>query len=78
MHRKALQKPFGGPFRVIQPGDKFFKLQMGDREEKVSVDRLKPGFLDDSEPIALGVPKRRGRPLKKKPDKEIVLIKEPK
>ena len=61
MHRKPLQKPYDGPFRVIQPGDKFFKLQVGDREENVSVDRLKPRFLDDSEPIALAVPKRRGR-----------------
>jgi transposase InsO family protein len=37
-----LSPPYDGPYAVLQRGPKFFKLQIGDREEAVSVDRLKP------------------------------------
>ena len=31
-----------GPYRVLERNEKFFKLQCGEREESVSIDRLKP------------------------------------
>jgi hypothetical protein len=37
-----LSPPYQGPYLVLASGPKFFRLQMGSREETVSVDRLKP------------------------------------
>ena len=33
---------YEGPFRMLARGPKFFKLKMGEREDTVSRDRLKP------------------------------------
>lgn len=41
-HRPPLHPLYEGPFGVIQPGQKHFLLDFGDRQEVVSVDRLKP------------------------------------
>ncbi len=49
-----------GPYRVLLRGPKFFKLQVGDREENISVDRLKPRL--GTAPVAAADPPRRGRP----------------
>ena len=38
----ALASPYVGPYRVLRRGPKFFSLDVGGREESVSVDRLKP------------------------------------
>ena len=37
-----LSPPYQGPYKVLERGPKFFKLQLGPRQERVSVDRLKP------------------------------------
>ena len=37
-----LQTPYTGPYHVLQRQDKYFIIQCGEREESVSVDRLKP------------------------------------
>jgi hypothetical protein len=53
---------FIGPFRVLQPGDKFFIVDIGGRQESISIDRLKPHKgLYPVDPAS--VPKR-GRPKK--------------
>ena len=44
--RKPLQQPYDGPFNVIKRTDKHFTIQMHNREEVVSIDRLKPVYLD--------------------------------
>ena len=51
---------YSGPYRVQHAGPKFFAIQLGDKVEKVSVDRLKPhtGPL----PVVPAVPPKRGRP----------------
>ena len=33
---------YAGPYLVLEKGPKFFKLQLGERTEEVSRDRLKP------------------------------------
>jgi hypothetical protein len=33
---------YSGPYRVLASGPKVFRLQVGEREETVSIDRLKP------------------------------------
>jgi hypothetical protein len=55
----GLTPAYRGPFRVVEPGEKTFKVQFGPRVEVVSVDRLKP-YLG-CEPVA-AEPPRRGRP----------------
>ena len=56
-----LQKPYTGPYRVLQRHDKYFIIQCGEREESVSVDRLKPANAEPDHPIQPAIPPRRGR-----------------
>ena len=58
-----LSSLYEGPFEVVQHGLKYFVVKIGGREEKVSVDRLKPhlGAVDPS-PAKAPV---RGRPKKR-------------
>jgi len=51
---------YAGPYAVLERGEKVFRLQVGDREEAVSVDRLKPHT--GAEPVQPAAPPRRGRP----------------
>lgn len=61
-HRGPLQRPYTGPFRVITPGPKTFRVMVGGREEVISTDRLKPAHADLSQPVPIAQPPRRGRP----------------
>ena len=60
--KAPLQRPYEGPFRVLEWGDKTFKVQRGNKAETVSVDRLKPAHLDLDQPVLVAQPRRRGRP----------------
>ena len=51
---------YAGPYSVLERGEKVFRLRVGDREEVVSVDRLKPHT--GAEPVQPAVQPRRGRP----------------
>ena len=55
-----LQPPYDGPFKVLEAGPKAFKLQLGDRTDTVSIDRLKLAITEGDVEVAL--PPRRGRP----------------
>jgi len=55
---------YAGPFRLLECREKTGHVQMGERVEVVSRDRLKP-FLGAEEPVA-AEPPRRGRPPGKK------------
>nr|VZI21213.1 unnamed protein product [Spirometra erinaceieuropaei] len=44
--RRPLEPPHDGPFRVLSPGPKTFRIQRDNREEVVSVDRLKAAVPD--------------------------------
>jgi len=58
--RAPLEDSYDGPFKVMERGNKVFKLKIGDKLDTVTRDRLKPhtGEL----PPEPAVPKRRGRP----------------
>jgi hypothetical protein len=51
---------YAGPYAVLKWGEKVFRLQVGDREEAVSVDRLKPHT--GAEPVQPAASPKRGRP----------------
>ena len=42
--RTPLTRPYDGPFRVLEKGEKFFRIKVGAKEQVVTVDRLKPAF----------------------------------
>ena len=44
-HRHPLQRPYEGPYRIIDINDKYFTLDFKGRSEKVSIDRLKAAFV---------------------------------
>ena len=46
-HKSPLQAPYKGPFKVLERHSKYFKLDLGNREDTVSIDRLKPAFMDE-------------------------------
>jgi len=46
-HRGPLQRPYTGPFRVIEESDKYFKVNVNGKEEYVTVDRLKTAHRAD-------------------------------
>ena len=52
---------YDGPYRVLDRGPKVFKLELGGRQEVVTVDRLKPCLVNDVIPAS---PPSRGRPRK--------------
>ena len=61
-HRGPLQRPYHGPYKVIAPGEKTFLVDMGGKEERISVDRLKPAYVDTTSDVRVAQPPRRGRP----------------
>ena len=46
--RGPLQSPYQGPFKVIDRQGKFYKRDLGTRQDTVSIDRLKPAFLEEA------------------------------
>jgi cleavage and polyadenylation specificity factor subunit 1 len=61
-HRNPLQAPYTGPYKVLESGPKAFRIEVGNREELISIDRLKPAYVDPISPVPLAQPPRRGRP----------------
>ena len=51
---------YHGPYLVLEQRSKFFRLQIGQKVDSVSVDRLKPVFSDS--PVVPANPPPRGRP----------------
>ena len=44
--RKPLQQPYDGPYTVLDRSDKFYTLDLKGRRDTVSIDRLKPAFIE--------------------------------
>ena len=66
-HRSTFQRPYEGPFKVLQSGDKTFTVNVSGRNETISVDRLKPAHIDPEQSLLLPELVHRGR-LQKKPN----------
>ena len=60
--KKPLETPYVGPYEVLERTDKYFKQQIGPREDKISIDRLKAALVDNESPISPAQPPKRGRP----------------
>lgn len=43
-YRRPLTPAYDGPYRVLDRSDKFYKIQLPNRRDNISVDRLKPAF----------------------------------
>ena len=57
-----LQRPYMGPFRVLEPGPKHFRVLCGAAPQTISVDRLKPAHIPDgANPEPLPYVTRTGR-----------------
>lgn len=44
-HKHPLQRPYEGPFKILEVSDKYFVIDMRGRKEKVSIDRLKAAHV---------------------------------
>ena len=53
---KPLQQPYDGPFKVLKRSDKHFILQVKGKDSVVSIDRLKPAFIDEQVDNTLTTP----------------------
>ena len=62
-----LQRPWEGPFEVIESGPKTFKVDIGGRREIITIDRLKLAHLDVDSPIQVAQPRPWGPPNKQGP-----------
>jgi len=59
-HRNPLQKPYTGPFKVLEVHDKYFVIDVNGKKDRISVDRLKLAILpstEASEPSAVATPR---------------------
>jgi len=59
---QPLVQPYSGPYKVLEKGPKYFRLDMGGKHTAVTVDRLKPHTVGAAATPA--APPRRGRPPK--------------
>lgn len=44
--RKPLQPPYSGPYQVVSRTPKFFTLIINGKQDQVSIDRLKPAYIE--------------------------------
>ncbi|BHF82687.1 hypothetical protein SprV_0802582600 [Sparganum proliferum] len=45
--RRPLQPPYDGPYKVLRRSDKHFVIERNGKTDTVSIDRVKPAYLDD-------------------------------
>ena len=62
-HCIPFQCPYKGPYKVIQPGLKTFRIDRGGKPETITVNRLKPAHMDLEHPVQPLVPQPHGWPL---------------
>ena len=54
--RKSLQPPYDGPFPVVKRAPKHFTLHINGQDKTVSLDRLKPAYLELPSPVSAPTP----------------------
>ena len=60
--RKPLQKPYDGPYPVLEAGEKYFKILRNGLPYTVSIDRLKPCNMPNEMPRSSIIPNRTPPP----------------
>ena len=50
--KKPLQRPYNGPYKVLETGDKFFKILVNGKTEVISIDRLKAAVVETSSEVS--------------------------
>ena len=61
--RRPLQCPYTGPYKVLERRSKHFKLMLDGRVDTVSIDRLKPAYLESATAAPTDVPSATAPPL---------------
>ena len=71
--RTPLARPYDGPFRVLEKGEKFFRVKVGAKEQVITVDHLKPafGFADPAPQLPEGKKEVKAMAPKKKTKKSL-------
>uniref|UniRef100_A0A0P4VUF2 Integrase catalytic domain-containing protein n=1 Tax=Scylla olivacea TaxID=85551 RepID=A0A0P4VUF2_SCYOL len=49
-HRSPLTRPYRGPYAVLERNRKAYRLSIAGRSDWVSIDRLKPAYVDEEDP----------------------------
>ncbi|XP_064469634.1 uncharacterized protein LOC135384359 [Ornithodoros turicata] len=52
----SLLPPYLGPYQVLRRSEKFFTLNIAGREDVVSIDRLKPAYIDQHDTLIHHLP----------------------
>ena len=63
-HKPPLQPPYDGPFPVVSRHTKHFLLNIGGRQDKMSIDWLKLALLDHGTEITVAMRPKQGHPPK--------------
>jgi cleavage and polyadenylation specificity factor subunit 1 len=53
--KTPLQQPYTGPFKVLRRGPKTYVIDHAGRQDTVSIDRIKPAFIDDKPTVTHNV-----------------------
>ena len=48
-HKSPLTRPYRGPYAVLERNSKAFRLSIAERSDWVSIDRLKPAYLEEED-----------------------------
>ena len=55
---------YEGPYKVLKRTAKTFVVDLGGRHDTISIDRIKPAYIDEHQPVATPTSRPRGRPRK--------------
>ena len=61
-HKTPLTRPYRGPYLILQRDAKAYLLRIDGRQDWISIDRLKPAYLEDNDPPPVTL-SRSGRPI---------------
>ena len=44
-----LTQPYQGPYKVLKSGEKFFEIEVNNKSDRISIDRLKRAYVESEE-----------------------------